>query len=291
MPRGVPKAGYRNRKQKVSVIDLAMKAKNVIAFEETRETDDQIREKLSDRFSVLSELTDNAVQGDIRSLIVSGPPGLGKSFTVEQALKKWDPEQLNHTIIKGYVKATGLYRTLYQFRQKNKVIVFDDADSIFFDDTALNMLKTVCDTTERRTVSYLADYNMVDGDSADLIPRSFDFDGTIVFITNMDFDRLIDGGSKIAPHLEAMISRSHYLDLEMKSRRDYISRIEQVVDQGLLSSRGLSDREVKDTMDFIYKNQSNLRELSLRMAIKIGDLRMKKPNWEKVCRMTLLRAR
>jgi len=291
MPRGVPKAGYRNRKQKVSVIDLAMKAKNVIAFEETRETDDQIREKLSDRFSVLSELTDNAVQGDIRSLIVSGPPGLGKSFTVEQALKKWDPEQLNHTIIKGYVKATGLYRTLYQFRQKNKVIVFDDADSIFFDDTALNMLKTVCDTTERRTVSYLADYNMVDGDSADLIPRSFDFDGTIVFITNMDFDRLIDGGSKIAPHLEAMISRSHYLDLEMKSRRDYIIRIEQVVDQGLLSSRGLSDREVKDTMDFIYKNQSNLRELSLRMAIKIGDLRMKKPNWEKVCRMTLLRAR
>jgi len=268
-----------------------MKAKNVIAFEETRETDDQIREKLSDRFSVLSELTDNAVQGDIRSLIVSGPPGLGKSFTVEQALKKWDPEQLNHTIIKGYVKATGLYRTLYQFRQKNKVIVFDDADSIFFDDTALNMLKTVCDTTERRTVSYLADYNMVDGDSADLIPRSFDFDGTIVFITNMDFDRLIDGGSKIAPHLEAMISRSHYLDLEMKSRRDYIIRIEQVVDQGLLSSRGLSDREVKDTMDFIYKNQSNLRELSLRMAIKIGDLRMKKPNWEKVCRMTLLRTR
>ena len=291
MPRGVPKAGYRNRKQKVSVIDLAMKAKNVIAFEETRETDDQIREKLSDRFSVLSELTDNAVQGDIRSLIVSGPPGLGKSFTVEQALKKWDPEQLNHTIIKGYVKATGLYRTLYQFRQKNKVIVFDDADSIFFDDTALNMLKTVCDTTERRTVSYLADYNMVDGDSADLIPRSFDFDGTIVFITNMDFDRLIDGGSKIAPHLEAMISRSHYLDLEMKSRRDYIIRIEQVVDQGLLSSRGLSETEVKDTMDFIYKNQSNLRELSLRMAIKIGDLRMKKPNWEKVCRMTLLRTR
>lgn len=291
MPRGVPKAGYRNRKQKVSVIELAMKAKNVIAFEETRETDDQIREKLSDRFSVLQELTDNAVQGDIRSLIVSGPPGLGKSFTVEQALNKWDPEQLNHTIIKGYVKATGLYRTLYQYRQKNKVIVFDDADSIFFDDTALNMLKTVCDTTERRTVSYLADYNMVDGDSADLIPRSFDFDGTIVFITNMDFDRLIDSGSKIAPHLEAMISRSHYLDLEMKSRRDYIIRIEQVVQEGLLSTRGLTAEEQQDTMDFIYKNQANLRELSLRMAIKIGDLRKKKANWEKVARMTLLRNR
>jgi len=291
MPRGVPKAGYRNRKQKVSVIDFALKAKNVVQFEETRETDDQIREKLSDRFSVLQELTDNAVQGDIRSLIVSGPPGLGKSFTVEQALNKWDPEQLNHTIIKGYVKATGLYRTLYQYRQKNKVIVFDDADSIFFDDTALNMLKTVCDTTERRTVSYLADYNMVDGDSADLIPRSFDFEGTIVFITNMDFDRLIDGASKIAPHLEAMISRSHYLDLEMKSSRDYIIRIEQVVQEGLLSSRGLTAEEQQDTMDFIYKNQSSLRELSLRMAIKIGDLRKKKPNWEKVARMTLLRNR
>lgn len=291
MPRGVPKAGFRNRKSsKVNVIDLALTKKNIYN-EDSRETDDQIREKLSDRFSVLEELTDNAVQGDIRSLIVSGPPGLGKSFTVEQALNKWDPMQENHTIIKGYVKATGLYRTLYQYRAKNKVIVFDDADSIFFDDTALNMLKTVCDTTERRTVSYLADYNMVDGNSSDVIPRSFDFDGTIVFITNMDFDRLIDGASKIAPHLEAMISRSHYLDLEMKSARDYVIRIEQVVSQGMLTARGLTEEQQQDTMNFIYQNKDKLRELSLRMAIKIGDLRKKKPNWEKVAKMTLLRSR
>ena len=289
MPRGVPKSGFRNRKSsRVNVVDLALSRVDV-RFQNTTETDQEIREKLTDRFNILQELTSSAISGDCRALIVSGPPGLGKSFSVEQALAKWDPAEENHTIIKGYVKATGLYRTLYQYREKHNVLVFDDSDSIFFDDVALNMLKTVCDTTERRKVSYLADYNMVDATSADLIPRSFDFEGTIIFITNMDFDHMIDRGTKIAPHLEALVSRAHYVDLAMKSRRDYLIRIEQVVEEGMLTNRGLSQEQQSDVMKFINSNQMKLRELSLRMAIKIADLRKSKANWEKVAQVTCLR--
>ena len=79
-------------------------------------------------------------------------------------LAKWDPTEENHIIIKGYVRALGLYKSLYNYRHAGKVLVFDDADTIFNDETALNILKAVCDTTERRTVSWLSEYKIVDED-------------------------------------------------------------------------------------------------------------------------------
>ncbi len=267
MPRGIPKKGYRNMNKNKNVLDLNVQPKAI-----SNETDLQIDQKLKDRFEILEMMTNAAINGDVKSLIVSGPAGLGKSFTVEQALETWDPEELNHTVIRGYVKATGLYKTLYQYRNKGQMIVFDDSDSIFMDDTTLAMLKAVCDSTERRRVSYLSEFNMVDEESADVIPRSFQFDGTIVFITNLDFDSIIEKGNKLAPHLSAMVSRSHYIDLAMKTRRDYFIRIKQVVKQGLLSAKGLNRHQEVTVMRFIEKHQDKLREMSLRVAIKLADL-------------------
>lgn len=267
MPRGIPKKGYRNMNKNKNVLDLNVQPKAI-----SNETDLQIDQKLKDRFEILEMMTNAAINGDVKSLIVSGPAGLGKSFTVEQALETWDPEELNHTVIRGYVKATGLYKTLYQYRNKGQMIVFDDSDSIFMDDTTLAMLKAVCDSTERRRVSYLSEFNMIDEASADVIPRSFQFDGTIVFITNLDFDSIIEKGNKLAPHLSAMVSRSHYIDLAMKTRRDYFIRIKQVVKQGLLSAKGLNRHQEVTVMRFIEKHQDKLREMSLRVAIKLADL-------------------
>ena len=268
MPRGIPKKGYRNMNKNKNNLDLIAAQ----PLKQSNETDVQIDQKLKDRFDILEMMTNAAIDGSVKSLIVSGPAGLGKSFTVEQALETWDPEELNHTVIRGYVKATGLYKTLYQYRNKGQMIVFDDSDSIFMDDTTLAMLKAVCDSTERRRVSYLSEFNMIDEASADVIPRSFQFDGTIVFITNLDFDSIIEKGNKLAPHLSAMVSRSHYIDLAMKTRRDYFIRIKQVVDQGLLSSKGLDKKEEARVMYFIEKYQDSLREMSLRVAIKLADL-------------------
>jgi len=268
MPRGIPKKGYRNMNKNKNNLDLIAAQ----PLKQSNETDAQIDQKLKDRFDILEMMTNAAIDGSVKSLIVSGPAGLGKSYTVEQALEGWDPEEVNHTVIRGYVKATGLYKTLYQYRNKGQMIVFDDSDSIFMDDTTLAMLKAVCDSTERRRVSYLSEFNMIDEASADVIPRSFQFDGTIVFITNLDFDSIIEKGNKLAPHLSAMVSRSHYIDLAMKTRRDYFIRIKQVVDQGLLSSKGLDKKQTARVMYFIEKYQDSLREMSLRVAIKLADL-------------------
>ena len=249
------------------------------------ETDAQIKARLSERFEILDILAEACTLGNARSLIVSGPAGLGKSYTVEEKLKQWDPSAINHAIIKGYVRATGLIKLLYRFREEGQVLVFDDADAIFFDDISLNILKAACDTTERRMISWLSEGVLVDDDTGETVPKSFEFSGSIIFITNYDFDAMIEKGHKLAPHFAAMISRSHYMDLDMKTKRDYLVRIRQVIaENGLLNF--LAPSQQKDVSNFIETHSDRLRELSLRMAIKLGNIRKTNSNWEKIALVT-----
>ena len=264
----------------------ARKIDNVIPLNVSNETDDQVEDRIAERFDILEMLADSCIAGNSRALIVSGPAGLGKSYTVEKKLEAWDPNGRNYAITKGYVRATGLVKLLYAYREAGQVLVFDDADAIFFDDISLNLLKAVCDTTERRVVSWLSEGKLLDEDTGELVPRSFVFEGSIIFISNYDFDAMIDRGHKLAPHLQAMVSRAHYLDLAMKTRRDYLVRIRQVVAQGLLSHLDI-DEQV-DVLTFIEAYADSLRELSLRMALKVASIRKtnNNGNWEKVCKVT-----
>jgi len=96
MPRGVPKTGFRRSK------NTAERMTNIkISYNETKETDAQIEAKLAERFDMLDVLAEACTLGNARALIVSGPSGLGKSYTSEQRLAEWDPNEVNHTIIKG----------------------------------------------------------------------------------------------------------------------------------------------------------------------------------------------
>lgn len=251
------------------------------------ETDEEINQRIMDRFDVLGLLAEACTLGTSRSLIVSGPAGLGKSYTVEEKLSEWDPSGYNHLIVKGYVRATGLLKLLYNYRKDNQVLVFDDADTIFFDDTSLNILKAVCDTTEQRRVSWLSEGTLIDDETGEEIPKTFDFNGTIIFITNLDFDAMIDKRHKLTPHLQALVSRSHYIDLALKTRRDYLIRIKQVVKAGMLSRILNNTNQETEVMDFIEEHQASLRELSLRMAIKIANLRKSSDkDWQRIARVT-----
>lgn len=289
MPRGVPKAGFRKtRKDSKAVIQRMLEVAQPIPV--VVETDEQIELKLTERFEVLEMMADGALAGDLNSLIVSGPAGLGKSFTIEKALETWDPNGTDHRVIKGYIKATALYKLLYAHRGRGQILVFDDADDVFLDETAINLLKAALDSTDRRIISYMTEGVLIDDETAERIPKSFQFEGTVIFITNYDFDGMIDRGSKLAPHLQALLSRSHYVDLAMKSKRDYIIRIRQVVRQGLLKNIGLTADQQTDVCKFIEDNQDRLRELSLRMALKLGSIcRRHGDKWHKVARITACR--
>ena len=267
--------------------DLAL-LKVTYAEASKRETDAQIEARLADRFDILDVLTEGTIVGNSRALIVSGAPGVGKSFGVEKLLRQYDPAGETYTIVKGYTRPTGLVKLLYQYRHAGNIIVFDDADSVFQDDIGLNILKCVADTTDRRTVSWLSEGKLVDETTAEIIPRSFDFDGGIIFLSNLNFEYLIDKGSRIAPHLEAMMSRAFYLDLSMRSKRDSLIRIRQVIKAGMLSDLPPASRD--DVVGFIEANYERMRELSLRSAVKLAALRKTSAQWEKIARITMLRA-
>ena len=311
MPKGIPASGKRARRftytrngmpipgapARVPSNPASSVANNVVEMHPhimvqpepaVKETDEQIIERINERFDILDTLTGGCIVGDAPSIIVSGPAGLGKSYTVMHALKEFDPNEVNHIIVKGFVRATGLIKTLYRFRNKGQVVVFDDADSIFFDDVALNILKAVCDTQERRTVSWLSEGTLVDDETAEVIPKHFDFEGGVIFISNYDFDDMIERGHKIAPHLKALMSRSHYINCGLKTKHDYIIRIEQVISKGMLSDLNWLQRG--EVINFIKENQDCMRELSLRMAVKLGSLiKTYGNNWKKVAKVTCCR--
>lgn len=285
MPRGIPKAGFRNRSGKVE----SYQVQKAVPAPETRETDEQIVEKLAQRFDIIDLMSKSACKGQTRALIVSGPPGLGKSFTVEQALREYDPNEEKTVIAKGFMRASGLYKLLYNYRHPGNVIVFDDCDSILFDQDALNLVKAACDTTDKRRICWGAETRMTDDEGAPL-PWGFEFEGAIVFITNVDFEHAIAQGSRSKEHFEAMISRAHYIDTGMKSVRDYLIRIKQVCQQGMLRDRGISQFEERIILDFLFENHLKLRELTLRMVIKLAGVYQANPQrWREIAKVTLFK--
>lgn len=209
---------------------------------------------------------------------------MGKSYPVEAKLKESGVE---HQIIKGHASAKGLYETLYQYCDEGSILVLDDADSIFGDEKALNLLKSALDTTEERVLSWVtgsAFGGSVDDDERD-IPRSFVFNGSIIFITNLDFDAMIEKGNRIAKHLEAIMSRTPYIDLAIKSRKDCLVRVKQVIrDTKMLSDLDLIMKN--DVVKFLEDNIGLLRELSLRTALKVAMYRKSNSNWYDIAKIT-----
>jgi len=289
MPKGIPKAGFRKSK------NFMLRAKQdriptLPVVPVKVETEEEIYQKLTDRFQTMDTMVDATVQGKNRSLIISGPAGLGKSFGVHKIVSQLEKKGYRPAIIHGYVRPTGLYKTLYEYRDPKSVVVFDDADSVFMDDVCLNLLKTACDMTKTRKLSWLTETKMED-EEGERMPRNFEFEGSIIFITNYDFDAAVQAQTKLAPHFEAMISRSHYLDLAMHTKLDYIVRIKQVVRvHGMLKNEGMSQEQENVLIDYVVKYQDKLRELSLRMVIKLAGLMKISPDkWETLAKSTCMR--
>jgi len=290
MPRGVPKSGFRmTRKRRTNGVVIASAPAFITPMR--KESVAEIEVKLKDRFEALEIMSEATGNGINRALIVSGPAGLGKSFTVEAKMTELEKQGKHITYIKGYVRPLALYKLLYESRHAHSVLVFDDSDSIFHDDVSMNLLKSACDSTDRRVLHWLSrSLEREEDEDGESIPEKFEYEGSIVFITNYDFDALIASGNKLAPHFEALVSRSLYLDLAMKTKMDYIVRIKQVVRGGMLRDRGFNVSEETMILEFIVNHMEQLRELSLRMVVKLANLyRMDKYNWQKFAKQTCFR--
>ena len=256
------------------------------------DTDEMIMERIRNRFQILDEMTTAATNGDIRAMIVSGPPGVGKSYGVEQIVEKatlFDQiagKRLRAEVIKGSTSALGLYCQLYKYSDENCVLVFDDCDSILLDDVALNLLKGALDSGKKRKISWLSDSHMLRREG---VPDQFEFKGSVIFITNLKFDQM--KSQKLRDHLDALQSRCHYLDLTLDTMRDKVLRIKQIAADGALFADYNFEQCVQDEIvDFLETNKNKLREVSLRMAIKIADLRKSFPlRWKAMAEVTCMK--
>jgi hypothetical protein len=261
---------------------------------QSRETDAEIIERLRERFDILDDMTRAVKKGAVRAMIVSGAPGVGKSFGVEKVLGKHglmadianDEKLKKYEIVKGAMSAIGLYSKLYEFSGEKNILVFDDCDSVLLDDLSLNILKAALDTSKKRTISWNTDSRLLRSEG---VPNSFEFKGGAIFITNINFANI--KSKKLQDHLAALESRCHYIDLTIHTEREKMLRIRQIVGDGMLAEYDFTAAQQAELVAYIDDNKKRLRELSLRTVLKTADLMRSFPGdkWKRVAQISLMR--
>jgi hypothetical protein len=238
---------------------------------------------INTRFSFVESLVNMVASGVQASAVITGQGGLGKSFTVLKTLDEAGYKDMSElgefevgevirrekvfVQVKGYSTAKGLYRTL--FSNNGSVIIFDDCDKILQDPVALNILKGALDSYGKRIISWNAD--MRDED----LPRSFNFTGKVIFISNMDQNN-ID---------QAIRSRSMMIDLSMNDDQK-IDRMEYIVQsEEFLPEYSLAEKT--EALDFIRSIKNEAREISLRTLIQVTKIRASVADWKNLATYVL----
>ena len=241
------------------------------------------RFSINERFGFVFDMVTMLANGAQPSVVVTGPGGLGKSYTVTKSLTAngfKDTSVLDDEfevgqrigkkfiVIKGYSTPKGLYRTL--FENRDGVIVFDDCDSVLKDPVSLNLLKGALDSYSRRIISWRADIKDED------LPTSFEFKGRIVFISNLSSSQ-ID---------QAIITRSMAVDLSMTTQQK-IDRMRHILDSGEFMPEANKQHKV-DALNLIENLKDSVKELSLRTLIQVTKIRANAgANWANLAEYTI----
>src|SRR5215471_19074581 len=84
--------------------------------------------------------------GHLHLLMLFGPPGVGKSRAVRQALDShvgW---------ISGQATPLGIYLQAYEYR--HQPLVLDDVDGLYADRSGIRLLKALCQSESTKTLSW-----------------------------------------------------------------------------------------------------------------------------------------
>lgn len=208
--------------------------------------------EINKRFGFLGDLAKMVIMGVSPSLLVLGEGGLGKSYSIKNALVDCGMEEHEYVFFKGYSTARGLYNSLYD--NNGKVIVFDDCDSVLEDKVAINILKSALDSYDEREITWLSKMN-----KSEEYPNKFKFNGRIIFISNKKKSSLD----------QAVLSRSLVVDLSM-SADDKIERMRHIL-AAILPEYSIGVKQ--QALDFLeeVKNKAELNIRTLIMVSKIVD--------------------
>jgi hypothetical protein len=290
------------------------------------ESDENAAARIALKYDAMERYTKRIVGGKLPSLIISGPPGMSKSWTMEQALKEssrrkhdgvtpivseiiqtdedgnemynedetpvykeGDASQY-YDRISGTCSAPGLYHSLWNMRNGGLVIL-DDCDSVFENLDIINMLKIATDSSDKRVLSWRKKSSWL---ADHQIPNSFEFKGHLVFLTNIDFEKEIQKKNKAQEHFKALIDRACYLCLTLRTQRDFMIRIRNICSgsTGMLQRiHGFTANQEQVCLNFIEAHKMFFYNLSIRLVDQVANEMTGNPeNWQRDIRATKMRS-
>lgn len=265
-------------------MDYVLKKAGMASTKEVSTPVQESRFTINERFGFVTDMVTMLANGAQSSVVVTGPGGLGKSYTVAKSLDANGFKDIttldaleigarinttkSYRVIKGYSTPKGLYRLLYE--NKDGVLVFDDCDSVLKDPVSLNLLKGALDSYSRRIISWRADIRDED------LPTSFEFKGRVVFISNLSSSQ-ID---------QAIITRSMAVDLSMTTKQK-IERMRHIMESGEFMPEADKQHKV-DAITLVDLLQDKVKELSLRTLIQVTKIRANAgANWRNLAEYTI----
>lgn len=251
----------------------------------------RIATNIKKRFRVLDKLTKAIIDGNIRSLIISGAPGIGKTFTMENALNEAVEEGdiSKFSIRRGRMSAIALFAALYEHKDEGDVLMLDDSD-VFSDEDTLDLLKAALDTTKRRYLTWGTATTWLEDNGYE---NEFEFNGTVVFITNKNFDQILGSGSGLSVHIEALMSRGVYLDMGIHTKLEVMVRVDMVIkESSIIEDEELDDNQALMLSDWLWDHFYLMREISIRSVSKIAHFIKSDPDeWEDMAEVTQIKSR
>lgn len=237
-----------------------------------------------DVFQQIEKFTYQVGSGQSNSLLITGQAGIGKTYVVEQTLEKklnLKPDYGYYSIT-GQITTAGLYETLFRFRHNDKLILFDDIDSVFKSDDSVNMLKGALDTSRKRQIAKVTSGNTFDSigmtddeiqevyNDTGKLPKKFEYEGRIIFISNI-------AGEKFD---KALLTRSLWVDVNL-TNEEIMDRMIQILPYVEVSEGTYNKKEIlkfkKEAFDFLtnlIKNNNLKFDLNLRTLIHICNIRI-----------------
>lgn len=229
---------------------------------------------LEARYASTETYIEKMSTGLVKSLIINGPPGVGKTYSVETYLKKYAGQ--NYKMITGQMTPLSLYGHLYKTNGTGKILVLDDIDSVFKKLEGVNILKAAMDTKQTRTISWSSSSHLL---QALGVPNSFEFNGGVILISNIGFEK---SKSQSGAHLNALKDRGFSISISDRSSDSLFRQVcFMVLKKDLLKQFNLTADQKWELLKFIEDNLAGMHTVSLRVAFKLAMLMtIEQDNWK-----------